>query len=593
MGKCRGLRTARKLRSHRRDQKWHDQQYKKAHLGTALKANPFGGASHAKGIVLEKVGVEAKQPNSAIRKCVRVQLIKNSKKITAFVPSDGCLNFIEENDEVRGCWIWSKGSCYIEQEHTKTDGPGDALYAGDQRRVYSTPLPLQDGAAKVTCMAWSQNNAKFAVCTVDRVVLLYDEHGERRDKFSTKPADMKYGRKSYMVKGMAFSPDSTKIAIGQTDNIIYVYKIGGDWGDKKVICNKFVQTTPGVQLESSKKHLGRGQAQGDCQLIHHHSLGVEAGRLQLCAGTLCGGVEQLDCCLRRSIYKNKFELTYVGPSQVIVKNLSSGTRVVLKSHYGYEVEEVKILGEGTIAWQGSGGNEKYFFENENECMIFNAGELTLVEYGNNDSLGSVRTEFMNPHLISVRINERCHRGMEDNKKLAYLVDIKTIAIVDLIGGYSIGTISHESRVDWLELNETGHKLLFRDQKLCLHLYDIESCSKTMILNFCSYVQWVPGSDVLVAQNRNSLCVWYNIEAPERVTMSSIRESGDGNGGEEQERICKRLRWSLQASDYQTPKPSEGYCGMDAPWLDMLLLSNILRVIQAFPRVQGSLMYTGE
>ena len=32
-----------------------------------------------------------------------------------------------------------------------------------------------------------------------------------------------------MVKGMAFSPDSTKIAIGQTDNIIYVYKIGEDW----------------------------------------------------------------------------------------------------------------------------------------------------------------------------------------------------------------------------------------------------------------------------------------------------------------------------------------------------------------------------
>ena len=45
-------------------------------------------------------GVEAKQPNSAIRKCIRVQLIKNGKKITAFVPRDGCLNYIEENDEV-------------------------------------------------------------------------------------------------------------------------------------------------------------------------------------------------------------------------------------------------------------------------------------------------------------------------------------------------------------------------------------------------------------------------------------------------------------------------------------------------------------
>jgi small subunit ribosomal protein S23e len=42
-------------------------------------------------------GIEAKQPNSAIRKAVRVQLIKNGKKIACFVPNDGCLNFIEEN----------------------------------------------------------------------------------------------------------------------------------------------------------------------------------------------------------------------------------------------------------------------------------------------------------------------------------------------------------------------------------------------------------------------------------------------------------------------------------------------------------------
>lgn len=42
-------------------------------------------------------GVESKQPNSAIRKCVRAQLLKNAKKVTAFVPNDGCLNFIEEN----------------------------------------------------------------------------------------------------------------------------------------------------------------------------------------------------------------------------------------------------------------------------------------------------------------------------------------------------------------------------------------------------------------------------------------------------------------------------------------------------------------
>lgn len=52
-------------------------------------------------------GVEAKQPNSAIRKCVRVQLIKNGKKITAFVPNDGCLNFIEVN--APSLWTWIAG----------------------------------------------------------------------------------------------------------------------------------------------------------------------------------------------------------------------------------------------------------------------------------------------------------------------------------------------------------------------------------------------------------------------------------------------------------------------------------------------------
>jgi ribosomal protein S12 len=73
------------------------QDYKKAHSVASMKANPLGGASMAKGIVVEKVGIEAKQPNSAIRKAVRVQLIKNGKKIAAFVPRDGCLNFTDEN----------------------------------------------------------------------------------------------------------------------------------------------------------------------------------------------------------------------------------------------------------------------------------------------------------------------------------------------------------------------------------------------------------------------------------------------------------------------------------------------------------------
>ncbi|XP_069028434.1 intraflagellar transport protein 172 homolog [Embiotoca jacksoni] len=563
-----------------------------------------------------------------------------------------------------------------------------------QLKHLKTLLTPQEGAAKVTCLAWAPNNSKFAVCTVDRVVLLYDEQGERRDKFSTKPLDSKYGKQSYTVNDLVFSPDSTKIAVGQSDNIVFVYRIGEDWGDKKAICNKFVQTSAVTRLlwpsenaivyglvdgkvrlantQTNKSSTiyateswvvsltsnvsgkgilsghadgtvvryffddeGSGESQG--KLLTHPcppyalawaangimvggcdkkvvAYGREGHVLQtfdytrdrterefsvaaaspggqsvvfgsfdrlrvfnwaprrggwdeakpkeivnlytitclawkkdgsrLCAGTLCGGVELFDCCLRRAIYKNKFEVTYVGLSQVIVRNLSTGTRVVLKSYYGYEIEEVKIMGKdrylvahtsdtlllgdlltnklSEVPWPGSGGNEKFFFENETVCMIFNAGELSLVEYSNKEILGSVRTEFMNPHLISVRLNERKQRGVEDNKKLAYLIDIKTIAIVDLAGGYNLGTISHDSKIDWLELNETGRKLLFRDKKLRLHLYDIESSVKTTVLSFCSYVQWVPGSDVVVAQNRGNLCIWYSIDSPESITMFPIK-----------------------------------------------------------------------
>jgi len=50
---------------------------------------------------------------------------------------------------------------------------------------------FQDGAAKICVITWSPNNQKMAVCTSDRVILLFDEHGEKRDKFSLKPADPK------------------------------------------------------------------------------------------------------------------------------------------------------------------------------------------------------------------------------------------------------------------------------------------------------------------------------------------------------------------------------------------------------------------
>ena len=88
------------LKQKRHKLRWSDKYYKRRILQLDKKANPLEGAPQARGIVLEKVGVESKQPNSAVRKCVRVQLIKNGKVVTAFLPRDGALNYVDEHDEV-------------------------------------------------------------------------------------------------------------------------------------------------------------------------------------------------------------------------------------------------------------------------------------------------------------------------------------------------------------------------------------------------------------------------------------------------------------------------------------------------------------
>lgn len=96
----RGLYAARKVKKRRKKFRWKSLKYARRALKSAKKADPLEGAHMSKAIVLEKVGIEAKQPNSAIRKCVRVQLIKNGKQVTAFCPGDGAIKFIDEHDEV-------------------------------------------------------------------------------------------------------------------------------------------------------------------------------------------------------------------------------------------------------------------------------------------------------------------------------------------------------------------------------------------------------------------------------------------------------------------------------------------------------------
>lgn len=536
---------------------------------------------------------------------------------------------------------------------------------------------------------------RLAIATADRYIILYDENGEQKDKFSTKPSEkVPNAPRNYIVRAIEFSPDSTRLAVAQSDNIVFVYKLGLAWGDKKTICNKIPQNSPitamcwphqrfnhvvfgladgkvrMADLKSNKAvplyntdayvvamcaspdgnsfvsghldgsiyrysfptdteaptqamivitpfvpyALGWGEmicAAGNSSLVQFYDLAgtrtqqfdfsndekynhkefsaaavspsghtivlgsfdrfvvytynpvkevwEEATSTQvenlysvtalrwksdgsrLMTGSLCGAVDMYDACIRRFVYGNKYEFTYTSPSSVIVKKIATGTKMPVRSKFNRDITKINIyqdrflvantpetliLGDvkenllSEIPWSGS-GQEKYFFDNPNACMVYNAGELSIIEYGKSEVLGSCRTEHMSHHLISVRINE-ARKGSEPVKKIAYLLDLQTVRVLDLTTGSAECTINHDIRIDWLELNQRAGKLLFRDKKRALHLYDIAGQTRSTLLGYCNYVQWVPDSDVVVAQSRKNLCVWYSIDHPEEFKITPIK-----------------------------------------------------------------------
>ena len=311
---------------------------------------------------------------------------------------------------------------------------------------------------------------------------------------------------------------------------------------------------------------------------------------KLAVGGFTGASDIYDVCLRRTRYKGKFEFTYVSQSTVIVKRLSNGTRIVLSSSFGYRIEGIHIhsdryltartpatllMGDldscrlSEIPWHqggeasGGGGRgrggaaapqpaatEKFLFNIwPTVCIVARSGELTLVEYGKTEPLGSVRSEHVVPRTLSVRIVEEgaSYTGTGagagapppspglQRKLLAFLLDANTLRVVDLAPPNSMpGTLATlatcavpDARITWLEMSGRGGLVLFRDGKKRLHLLDVASGTRSTLLPFCSFARWVPHSDVAVAQRRGQLCVWYNIRSPEKVSVYDIRGDVEG------------------------------------------------------------------
>ncbi|KAI1289152.1 Intraflagellar transport protein -like protein [Halotydeus destructor] len=569
-------------------------------------------------------------------------------------------------------------------------------------------LPEVDNSiSKIECGAWSANGTKFAICTAsnNQVVLFNGSTHEKKEKFALKATGKNFSKKSFVVKGIAFSPDSTKLAIGQTDCVIYVYRLGDDWGDKKSIVSKFTLQSPLTSLYWLESGIVFSTADGKVKLIQTSSnkmtsivstnsmaISLAVAGNDLVIGFLNGAIimatvgsretpkqlalsasppfaltmthsgyvafggcdgkitfikcdygpnsekqtieygadisvgssspsgnivvfasedkllvftldsqhwqqlqsiEMLGMCLitsliwskdgtkmavgsvngalelfsfqwKRKIIGEHFEVNYVGNSQVAIKDINSNLTAVFRSDS--EIKDVKIVREQfAVIWtrkslivgdiqdfqdrtsevDWSGMNQegaRFCFDYDGVVLVNLVGELHLIELGSNHMLSSVRTDFVNPHLMSVRVNERKSRA----KVLAYLLDIRTICVTDLMSSIQLVNWSHDQQIDWIELNETGRMLLFRDKLLRLYILNILTQESNVLLNVCGFVQWVPNSDVIVAQARDKLYIWYDLQQP------IIHEVPGGSRTEavsiEREGGLTRVRFSGSNSD---------------------------------------------
>ena len=113
-----GLKSAIKKVNDRKKFRWKSRKYKVQILDLYAKSDPLKGANQAKGIVLSKFQKEAKQPNSAMRKCCKVQLTKNGKQVSVFIPGNLAQKFVDVHDEVMIERIGGK------QGRSKGDIPG-------------------------------------------------------------------------------------------------------------------------------------------------------------------------------------------------------------------------------------------------------------------------------------------------------------------------------------------------------------------------------------------------------------------------------------------------------------------------------------
>lgn len=270
----------------------------------------------------------------------------------------------------------------------------------------------------------------------------------------------------------------------------------------------------------------------------------------LVTGSLCGALDMFESCVKKSVIADKYEITYISLVQVIIKDVEKNKRMTIKTNLSNEITHVNIqsnnfivattersviVGEistqkwSEVQWNFT-GNEKYDFNNSGVCLVYVNGEIAVIEFGNNDIVGYCRTDYSHPNLVSAKITTN---NKVTQRLIAFLIDPTTIYVQDFDKQIAVLNFVNDCNVDYIEFNRSGNRLIFRDSNKNLNMLLVHNGKKTTLLSLCTFMQWVPNTDVLVAQSGRKLYVWYDVETfqnPKTILINGNVEDVQKNRG---------------------------------------------------------------
>lgn len=141
---------------------------------------------------------------------------------------------------------------------------------------------------------------------------------------------------------------------------------------------------------------------------------------KLVTSSLNGSIELFKCRWKSKLLGSRFEVNYIGVRQIVINDLESKVTSMFTAQT--EIRDVKIIKQNfviiwtaatlimaslsnpkarsEIEWHGlTTEGVKFSFDYENVVLISAIGELFLIELGQDKILGSVRTDFISPHLL--------------------------------------------------------------------------------------------------------------------------------------------------------------------------------------------------